>query len=112
MQAMQMNEPRGSAGTTRTDVVLRLLHGEDLVVVATDIGRAPEDLLAWKDLFVRGGRAALDAEGRARGVAGAADAGSADDEPAFDWGWEGEQLGWMVTRLSELFAQQQTVRWR
>lgn len=107
---MRTNEPRGSV-KTRTDAVLRLLRGEDLAVVAKDAGRAPEELLAWKDLFVRGGRAALDAETRARGPAGAADGGAPDDEPAFDWGWEGEQLGWMVTRLSELL-EQPTVRWR
>jgi hypothetical protein len=91
--------------------VLRLLRGEDLGVVAQDTGRAPEELLAWKDLFVRGGRAALDAETRGRRPAGAAEAEAPDDEPAFDWGWEGEQLGWMVTRLSELL-EQPAVRWR
>jgi len=110
---MPVNPPGKIAGrASRRDAVLRLLAGEGIAVVARDSGAAPEELLRWKNVFVRAGNAALAAESGVRTSAGSVvmDAGVEDDEPALDWGWEEQQLGWMVTQLSELLSEEETPR--
>lgn len=80
--------------TSRRDAVLRLLGGARVALVARETGMLPEELLRWKNVFVRAGSAAL----------AVADGPAGDEEPALDWGWEEQQLGWMVTQLTELLS--------
>jgi hypothetical protein len=44
---------------TRVKSVLRVLQGEDVKVVANDVGVSPERLVRWKERFIEGGRANL-----------------------------------------------------
>jgi hypothetical protein len=110
---MPLNPPgKITTRTSRRDAVLRLLEGEGVAVVAKDAGAAPEEVLRWKNLFVRAGSVALAAESGmpASAVSVMTDAGVGDDEPALDWGWEEQQLGWMVTQLSELLSEEEPRR--
>ena len=110
---MPVNSPgQITRRTSRRDAVLRLLEGESLGAVAKDAGAAPEELLRWKNLFVRAGSAALATDHGVRASAGSVvmDTSVGDDEAALDWGWEEQQLGWMVTQLSELLSEEETRR--
>lgn len=110
---MPLNPPEKIARrASRRDAVLRLLEGEGVAVVAKDVGAAPEELLRWKNVFVRAGSAALAAESGVRASTGSivTDTAVGDDEPALDWGWEEQQLGWMVTQLSEMLSEEETQR--
>lgn len=51
-------EERWSVGK-KTQVVLRLLRGEDLDTVSREVGVTVPELVEWRDDFLRGGREAL-----------------------------------------------------
>ena len=57
-----MSKKKRMSSAKKEELVLRLLHGEDLETVSRESGAAMHTLQEWRDLYSRGGRENLKAK--------------------------------------------------
>src|SRR5687768_90584 len=46
-------------GNAKAAIVMRALQGEDVLALASEIGVTPEQVVAWRETFLAGGRSAV-----------------------------------------------------
>lgn len=107
---MEAKKANGWTGAGKAGAVLRLLKGEDAAVVAREACVPLDEILGWRDVFLRGGTEAL-SRGGVGGSLETTDGGALDDDWApLDWQLDGDRLGRMALALGELISQQQKLR--